>query len=87
MSAGCAVQQWWPVVGEKEREKDRGRLPAAATTAAIVVVEDGFTLAASSKCSGTRGASCFRLSGQTKGACAPADRRRLGVRRNRALTV
>lgn len=73
-------------LGEKKREKDRGRLPAAATTTAVVV-EDGFTLAASSKCSGTRGAPCFRLSGQAKGACAPADRRRLGVRRNRALTV
>lgn len=85
MSAGRAVQQW-PVGGERERERE-GYTGTAAAAAAAMVVEDGFTLAASSKCSGTRGASCFRFSGQAKGACAPADRRRLGVRRNRALTV
>jgi len=61
VSAGYAVQQWRP--GEKKRDKDRGWLPAAAATTAMVV-EDGFTLAASSKCSGTRDAPCFRLSGQ-----------------------
>lgn len=77
-------------LGERMREKERGRLPVAESTSTmttVVVVENGFTLAASSKCSGTRGVLCFRLSGQTKGACAPVDRRRLGVRRDGTLTV
>jgi len=81
LQAGYAVRQWWPAGGEKEREGSR------TVTSAGMMVEDEFTLAASSKYSGTRGASCFRFSGQAKGACAPADRRRLGVRRNGALTV
>lgn len=80
--------------GRRHREKDRGWLPAAkatASTTTLLVVEDEFTLAASSKCSGTRGVPYFRFSGQTKGACAPTDRRRLGeegerVRRDRGLT-
>lgn len=84
----CASSGGW--LGERMREKDRGRLPVAeltSTMTTVVVVENGFTLAASSKCSGTRGVPCFRLSGQAKGACAPADRRRLGVRRDGTLTV